>query len=224
MACGNEATTPPVTPSSPGPNANANAKTGCTADSVVLPDRPPAGEGWKLNGHVQLVLKDGIPASAVAQDASGKTLNTRTIDEVKNAGTFLRLAVCDTGGAGATNSPKSPKENEVEPNGAFLFDTYAPVAEDEKADLALLCTAPAGAHQTPLEAFTSSHQQMIWLTSPKWRTLHANAERPALDAKDKVAARAAASGEGAKFAALAAEAGYPSCYFAELMKTYGSSP
>lgn len=205
---------PPATPT-PRPLA-------CTDLATVSQEKP--GDGWKLTGHVELYTAKAQLSEARAVDASGKVLRTHPITGAEQAHAVLLSSICEAGGVGATGQESNEPQSGV-PNEKFVFDVYAPNAENESVDLARICTEP---EEKPggggFGAVQFAHKHLAWLTSSKWRTWHRLTERAILEAKNEGDARAIARKRGRELAKEAEKEGRATCWYATVLDDLAGAP
>ncbi|CAN5220852.1 hypothetical protein BH09MYX1_BH09MYX1_51990 [soil metagenome] len=226
---------PPVatgsgSPSSPSSTASTSSptKVDCSPERATVVDgKPFTTEGWTVVGTILVSMRDGVVTQLAAMDLTGATLSTHPLRDAKVEGdAAMRAAICEAGGLVASEHTIWPKPHDARPTRDIPYDVYAPAVADEAKDLALICAVPSDRADSGFAEVMQGRSRTIWLTSARWRTTMSDIHL-AIDAKatdDRVGRRAVAAERGALLADVTKRAGASSCWTADALVRYGTSP
>ena len=193
-------------------------------ETAVVATKPPPSTGWKLTGHVELLSANGQLSMAHAKDSAGKTLGSHAISNAEQAHAAILTSICEAGGVGASSNETNEPKADV-PNQQFMFDVYAPTAEDPRGDLDAMCRAPDGEKaSSAFGGLEVAHRELAWVTSTRWRTWQTTTERAILDAKDEASAKKIAHERARELDKIAAAEGHEKCWYVRVLAEFGDEP
>lgn len=215
------AATPAVTSAAPSSPAPA-----CDATNASFFEHEIT-RGWKVVGHLDVVVRAGKATLQAARDASGKPVPIASGEATVGSQEFQELlakGVCVLSGAVVAPAPGGAT------TGPVVFDVLVPDAEDEHADLSRICVAPPDFHTgayTPdasqfnaIGDFAYAHDHLAWLTTRQWRAWVWNTESGMASRTRRSESHAYARARGAELATAARSKGFAKCWYADVLGAF----
>ena len=232
-ACADTAitTTNPQTPSESAPEPARAVATGeaCDASNAYVASGavPPT---WRRTGMVTFTIAGNAVSGEQAVDAAGKTvaedseqapLARATLE------TFPAKWICKVGAVAVVDTAQTSSDADLSKptGGKVVFDVWSPPAEDEAADVGLLCHEPRASapDASPIARLVAMHAVVQWMTTPRYRALARSIDVAVAEAPDPGARRQVALASADKIDAQVRGRGVDRCAYATVLRALSAA-